>query len=1142
MNQSFKPSINIKYDFKANDLLDYYIPTPTHVEVINSICESVTHSKTQNNQIIIGAYGTGKSLLGLLISNLLSKSFSLTETESIINSFWKYDEKISTNIKKLRQSPLTFIPVFVNGNEGLFHNAILLNTLSVLEEKKIKITFNNKSTEILKTIEQWEQEYPSTFKNFKKLLIIQGTNIKQFKDNILNLQEDAYEIFEKLYSQLTSGASFNYFNNNNFISQIEQILEQLKENGLGLVFIYDEFGRFLQTLPEDKTHTTMQYIQDFAELLDHGIDNARSIFISHKDMRQYFTDKPQFIDEFQRIEKRFKKHYIYSNTNMFFSIADKIISNLRQKEIDPLSLEANLSQLRKYPLFSLNRTELETLVVQGCYPLHPVSLALLQPLSNAFGQNERTLFTFLDTTDTNGLRYHINNSHDTYYPYQLFEFFFNDINNSSTIDSKYSILKTYLKNYSKIPNNKDKTIYNEMINLLKFITLWQITNLQSTQNLTTEFISYAMGWSIIQTEQILSRLKGFRVLRYNRLFEQWQIYEGSSIDLDKEIQNKVNNLSISYDTQCSLIQSLLDKKFYSADQYNLQKKMVRFANVRVVMPEIISNNTCIFLDSDADAYINIIIPTVDITQDFLSKLQLIQQEYTNQLFCIVNKKIDFFKQDLYKYVAINQLLENTTLLSEDQYVKVELQIEQDETLFHLKQKIKYLTSFNNKFEWYLPNLKSVSNIKNELILKRKLSELFYTKYPLTPIINNEAFNRRNIATVQRNASKKVIDAIIENPDKDNFNIQGFGPDYLIYATVFKNNGIQSSIDLSNMPNNDLKKLRDTLLSNIHLSNKFADLVNILRNEPYGLRESVIPVVLVGLLQDIWPNIMFFNKGQYISRVTSQEICEMVLDGSNITYQVNNFDESDFDFFNQIVELFKDNLSQHVLDKSVHIQASSALLGWLQKLPRYCQTTSNQPEHLLLFKTYIRRLEVDPTDSLSWLKNHSNNFIAYKQELEEWFPNQIKKTLNLIETETNIHNLYSWAIDKNSQNKDNLFIQKLLKCNNENSITFINELSYQLFEFYATEWTDSFTQTFINEVKNCIESVNQTEFNPDKYVALKLNNETKYIMKTELTPRAKTLYDNLQRMITNSGKRITNNELEYILYSIIEQKLKTGEEA
>lgn len=1142
MNLSFKPSINIKYDFKANDLLDYYIPTPTHVEVINSICESVIYSKVQNNQIIIGAYGTGKSLLGLLISNLLAKSFSIDELESVINSFSKYDEKIAGNIKKLQKSPLTFIPVFVNGNEGLFHNAILLNTLSVLEERNIQISINNKSKEIITTIEKWEKEYPTTYKNFVKLLIEKGTDFKFFKEKLLNFEEDSYVMFEELYSQLTSGASFSYFNNNNFISQLEQIFEQLKEKGYGIVFIYDEFGRFLQTLPEDKTHTTMQFIQDFAELLDHGIDNARSIFISHKDMRQYFTEKPQFIDEFQRIEKRFKKHYIYSNMNMFFSMADKIISNIRKTEIDPLSLEANLSQLRKYPLFSLNRTELETLVIKGCHPLHPVSLALLQPLSNAFGQNERTLFTFLDTNDTNGFKYHVNNSHETYYPYQLFDFFFNDLNNASMIDSKYSTLKTYLKNYSKIPNNKDKRIYNEMINLLKFITIWEITNLQSTQNLTTEFISYAMGWPVIQTEQVLSRLKGFRVVRYNRLFEQWQIYEGSSIDLDKEIQNKVSNLSLTYDTQCNLIQSLLDKKFYSSDQYNLQKKMVRFANIRVITSENILNNSTISSDVDADAFINIILPTRELGSEFYNKLQSLQQTQNNHLFCIINKKIDFLKSDIYKYEAINQLLTSTSLLSEDQYVKIELQIELDETLYHLKQKIKYLTSFNDKFKWYVPRNSSSQKIKNELLLKEILSELFYKQYPLTPIINNEAFNRRNVATVQRNASKKVIDAILENPDEENFNIQGFGPDYLIYATVFKNNGIKSSIDLPAMPDNDLKKLRESLLQQLYSNNTFTDLVNVLRQEPYGLREPVIPVVFVGLLQDIWPNLMFFNKGQYISRVTSQEICEMVLDGSNITYQVNNFDESDFEFFNNIVELFRESLSEHVLDKSIHIQASSALLGWLQRLPKYTQTTSNQPQHVLLFKTYIRRLEVDPNDSLNWLKQHADNLAVYKQELEAWFPAQIEKTLNLIEIETNINNLYSWAIEKNSQNKDNLFIQKLLKCNNESAITFINDLSYQLFEFYATDWTDSFTQTFINEVKNCIESVTQTEFNPDKYVALKLNNETKYIMKTELTPRAKTLYDNLQRMITNSGKRITNNELEYILYSIIEQKLETGEEA
>lgn len=87
---------------------------------------------------------------------------------------------------------------------------------------------------------------------------------------------------------------------------MENILHQLNEQGYGLIFIYDEFGRFLQTLPEDKTYVTMQYLQDVAELLDHGINNAQLVLISHKDMRHYFDENSKFRDEFQRIEKRFR--------------------------------------------------------------------------------------------------------------------------------------------------------------------------------------------------------------------------------------------------------------------------------------------------------------------------------------------------------------------------------------------------------------------------------------------------------------------------------------------------------------------------------------------------------------------------------------------------------------------------------------------------------------------------------------------------------------------------------------------------------------------------------------------------------------------------------------------------------------------
>lgn len=1144
MEQVFKPSINIKYDFNANSILDYYIPTPTHIESINMICQSVINPKYTNNHIIIGAYGTGKSLLGLLLANLVSKKFTSNELDYLKKAFSKYDDSISQNISQLKSVNLKYLPVFINGNEGSLQHAILSNTYQVLKENNLNVIFNDKKEQIFDAINGWEEKFPKTYEQFKQLLMDYGKTLKIFNSEIEANNEETMELFETLYPQLSSGATFNYNHNDNFITQIESILSQLNEQGYGLIFIYDEFGRFLQTIPEDKTYLTMQYLQDLAELLDHGVKNAQLVLISHKDMRQYFDENSKFRDEFQRIEKRFKKCYINSNNNMFLSIAENIISKTRKSHIDAFELEAHLNQLRKFPIFNLNRTELQSLVVEGCYPIHPVTLSLLPALSNVFGQNERTLFTFLDCADTNGLKYFINNESGYYVASNLFDYFFPDLKSLSQVEEKHPLLKTYLKNKGKIPQNKNIVQYDKMINILKFITLWQLTNMNSIQSLSSEFIAYSQNSDITEIESLLSKLQAFRVIRFNRLYSQWEIYEGSSIDIDKEIQNKIFNLSLTDAVICQLIESKLDKCFITADRYNLTKKMIRFATIHLFIDEQIMKEdlTYKFSCQDSDARINIIIPTSHDIENLEVKVKALQNKFTNNIFVIYNKLLEIFEKDVKKYYAIQSLLENHTLLGEDAFVKTELNIELQETDYYLKQLINKLTMFPSESKWFIPNYDHEIYIQNELQIKNILSDMFFREYPYTPMINNEAFNRRNIANVQKNASKKVIDAILTNPNEDNYGITGFGPDYLIFATTFKNNGIISSKQLETIEDINLIELKKALTNKIQTSSAFGDLVEILRSKPFGIREPLIPVLLVGLLQDIWSNMMFFNKGQYISRVTSEQLCEMVMNSEGVTYQVNNFNDEDFEFFNQILTVFNQHISEHVKDKAIQIKASSALLGWLQSLPRFTQISSAQSDELLLFKTYIRRLEVDPTDSLSWLKAHSQQLSTYKGLLENWFEEKIESIYDEIIHENQLTNLYDWAKEKLEQNKDNKFIKDVLSCNHDKCTDLLNDLSYVLFEFYATDWTDNFTQTFISEMKNKIDAVNQTQFDPNKYVTLKLNDETKYIMKTELTPRAKTLYDNLQRMITNSGKRITNNELEYILYSIIEQKLEIGEEA
>ena len=340
-------------------------------------------------------------------------------------------------------------------------------------------------------------------------------------------------------------------------------------------------------------------------------------------------------------------------------------------KIQSFELEAHLNQLRKFPIFNLNRTELQSLVVEGCYPIHPISLSLLPALSNVFGQNERTLFTFLDCADTNGLKYFINHESGYYVASNLFDYFFPDLKSLSQVEEKHPLLKTY---------------------------------------------------------------------------SQWEIYEGSSIDIDKEIQNKIFNLSLTDAVKCQLIESKLDKCFITADRYNLTKKMIRFATIHLFIDEQIMKEdlTYQFSCQDSDARINIIIPTSHDTQNLEVKVKALQSKFTNNIFVIYNKPLEIFEKDIKKYYAIQSLLENHMLLGEDAFVKTELNIELQETDYYLKQLINKLTMFPSESKWFIPNYDHEIKIQNELQIKNILSDLFFREYPYTPMVNNEAFNRRQL--------------------------------------------------------------------------------------------------------------------------------------------------------------------------------------------------------------------------------------------------------------------------------------------------------------------------------------------------------------------------------------------------------------
>jgi len=70
-----------------------------------------------------------------------------------------------------------------------------------------------------------------------------------------------------------------------------------------------------------------------------------------------------------------------------------------------------------------------------------------------------------------------------------------------------------------------------------------------------------------------------------------------------------------------------------------------------------------------------------------------------------------------------------------------------------------------------------------------LSAVCDRTYPQTPILWNELINRRTLTTQGAKARRILIEAMLENPDAERLNLEGYGPEVAMYFSVLQQTGI-----------------------------------------------------------------------------------------------------------------------------------------------------------------------------------------------------------------------------------------------------------------------------------------------------------------------------------------------------------------
>lgn len=1155
----FKTSVNIKFDIGKVEFIKRYLPTPSHAEALKGIIDGFITEGAGHAHIILGPYGTGKSLIANVLSSIVSRMVDELEITSLVNKFEQVDDHVAEDIRALSTLKTNYIPILLSGNEGRFRQSIISNIVRKLKEHGIDVVLPGLSTKIIDAIRIWEEQYPEAYLSFKLKVEQDGKILNKWMDQIKKQDENEIKYFSDIYPHLTRGATFEIDYDHSFISQIEFLVDVLEKNNLGIFIVYDEFARFLQGLSGSKINEAMQDLQDLAELANRT-SQIHFLLITHRNLRHYFNnsdDEQQ--KEFQRIQKRFRQYLVKSDQATFLRIAEIILlENLVNKPAIPENTFQEVqSQMRSFPLFpSINQTERDQLIIRSMFPLHPVALFLLPHLTRVFGQNERTLFTFLESQETGGLINHIEKSNYYYLAHQLFDFFFQDVNDSYNQDTAEHIL-LYKKALARMPEEIPNKIVTH--NLVKLTTLWNLCGLQSQQKLTTEFLIFATQIDENELRNTLIKLTENKVMRFNRINNYWELFSGSSVDLDESIDIEKQTINIEPTVQINVLGQILPKKHYYPERFNDEKGMTRFASVHFIFAKDIIEGRYEPVEVFSDLHIYYVLPSLEDNREELEvalKNLSLQKE---RLFFLCWNPFESVRETISNYLALNSLKNNKLFISEDKGIKEELEVIITETKYSIMKYLSPISSFDNESKWFSDG--RILRINSELELTSILTEKCYELYRSTPVILSDTFNRCNISGVQKNAGINLINNILENGHEEQFCIEGSGPEYALYAAIFKNNDRfdtnVNNLDYTSIANDQFKLLREKLIEQLekYPSGTLQDIVNIFSKEPFGIRKPLIPILLVAMLRDRWNEFMLYNKGMYVPGINGSKLFEIIVEvgPENYEYVYERLEESYIDFFNKIEMYFRDSIEDRLINSSRIIFICGTLLKWLRSLPYLTQTSEEVDKEFQQFRSWIRTSEIDPQHSIAELYNLFNNNFDKLLDLKmyaESFLTKVKERLAKVVLEKidvrDYSELQQWAEQFEVSIYQNKQMEKLAhSVINEHSESWLTRFAESYIGVKINEWSDTTLNLFIDQLTYDFQPLNllsddSDEQDNESVVKIQLENNSKTINRVELSVKSTTIYTNLERMINTAGSNVPRQELEYLIYMLFENYVVNGE--
>jgi ribosomal protein S15P/S13E len=736
----------------------------------------------------------------------------------------------------------------------------------------------------------------------------------------------------------------------NILSEIFNRYHPLGKNN-GVLFIFlDEFGKFLEYAAKHNPETELYFIQQLAEFCNNPKYNIVLITTVHQSFESYaYSLTSTQKQEWTKVKGRFREITFNEPVEQLLYLAAEHVANNFENKTSKTAIEKCLKLAAAAKAFNFNKDFLNEIATK-LFPLDIISANILTLSLQRYGQNERSLFSFLESTDHTGLSKFNKRENPFYnlscvYDYLNFNFY-------SYLTSKYnpdfSSWSSIRSSLEEVERAFDSNIndYSKAIKTIGLLNVFSASGAILDENFLSSYLETACG--VANASSIIDNLEKKRIIRFRSHSKRFILFEGTDLDIQTALIEAGNQLSEVVD-----VTTLLNRYFQFAPVYaklySYEKGTPRFFEFEISEYPITKIPT-----GEIDGFVNLI---------FNSKIKIgeIQVASENQkeaiLYCYFKNSAEI-KTLLFEIEKIQKVIAEN---KDDKVAKRELENIVESQIRLLNHYITdSIYTESKEVKWFFKG--SPKAISNKRDFNKLLSQVCNEVYSATPVFKNELVNKHKISASIHTAKKYFFKALANNWDKENlgFEEEKFPPEKTIFLSLLKENGIspirEGSFDLATINKtstfNYLWNISEKFIESAKSEQrKISDFVDLLGKRPLKLKQGLIDFWIPTFLFIKRDDFAIFNDDGYIPTLSDENLELIAKYPEKYTIKTFDIEGVKLDIFNSY-RTFLNQSTELKFNNNSFIETIKPFITFYKGLPEYSKQTKRLSVSALKIRTAI----------------------------------------------------------------------------------------------------------------------------------------------------------------------------------------------